>query len=196
MIPMVSRESRQYSNTSEEQDRLARRACPNCGRERKDFNFWNMDAVCYRPACTAEYWGRQPTIAEMRQRVLTEQQGKCAQCGQEIPAAGLRKGPRTAHRCILDHVRPIAMQGDQWARDNLQVLCGRCNRIKTARDMGNIARFKKYYGMGRALPADASRQVLLIPEYPQGSAAASPATAAPGTSHGDLPGQGPDRSYR
>jgi len=56
------------------------------------------------------------------------------------------------------------MGGDQWARDNLQVLCVRCNRIKTARDMGNIARWKKYYVRGSAHQADDSRQVLLFLE--------------------------------
>ena len=70
---------------------------------------------------------------------------------------------RTAnHHYILDHIRPIAMGGDQWAKDNLQVLCVRCNTIKTARDMGNIARWKKYHGRGRAHQEDNSRQVLLF----------------------------------
>jgi hypothetical protein len=40
------------------------------------------------------------------------------------------------------------MGGEQWAADNLQVLCARCNRIKTARDMGAIARWKRYEGRG------------------------------------------------
>jgi 5-methylcytosine-specific restriction endonuclease McrA len=63
----------------------------------------------------------------------------------------------------MDHIRPIAMGGDQWARENLQVLCRRCNRIKTARDMGKIADWKRYYGRGLALREDSSRQVLLVP---------------------------------
>ena len=62
----------------------------------------------------------------------------------------------------MDHIRPLAMGGDQWARENLQVLCRRCNRIKTARDMGDIARWKKYYGRGLALREDSSRQLLLV----------------------------------
>jgi 5-methylcytosine-specific restriction endonuclease McrA len=159
---MIHREPRRYSSTPEEQERLARRACPNCGRERADFNFWNLDAVCCRPACTTEYWGRQPTIAEMKQRVLAEQEGNCAHCGKEIPARSAPQdcGP-SHHHCVMDHIRPLAMGGDQWARENLQVLCRRCNRIKTARDMGDIARWKKYFGRGLALRED-SRQVLLV----------------------------------
>ena len=161
---MIHREPRRNSTTPEEQERLSRRACPNCGRERADFNFWNLDAVCCRPSCTAEYWGRQPTIAEMKQRVLAEQEGKCAHCGQEIRKPNATQSLSTSHQCVMDHIRPIAMGGDQWDRENLQVLCRRCNRIKTARDMGNIARWKKYYGRGLALREDSSRQILLVPE--------------------------------
>jgi len=54
------------------------------------------------------------------------------------------------------------MGGDQWARDNLQILCGRCNRIKTARDMGRIARWKKYHCRGLAHLEGNSRQVVLV----------------------------------
>ena len=161
---MIRREPRRYSNTPKEKERLSRRACPNCGRERADFNFWNMDALCCRPSCTAEYWGRQPTIAEMKQCVLAEQEGKCAHCRQEIRKPSATQGPAASHNhCVMDHIRPIAMGGDQWARENLQVLCKRCNRIKTARDMGKIARWKKYYGRGLALREDNFRQVLLVP---------------------------------
>ena len=153
---MVHRQPRRYSNTPEELERLAKGACPNCGCWREHFNFWNMDAVCCRPSCSAEYWGRQPTIAEMRRRVHDEQDGKCAHCRQEIRALD---GPDAY---IMDHIRPIAMEGDQWARENLQVLCRRCNRIKTARDMGRIVRWKKYHLRGLARPEDTTRQLTLI----------------------------------
>jgi 5-methylcytosine-specific restriction endonuclease McrA len=161
---MVFRESRRYSNTPEEKERLARKACPNCGCERSHFNLWNRDAICCRPSCSTEYWGRQPTIAEMRRLVLDEQEGTCAHCKQEIPAFNTTEGPYNSHHYVMDHIRPIAMGGDQWARENLQVLCKRCNRIKTARDMGKIARWKKYYGRGPTLQEDNSRQVLLFLE--------------------------------
>jgi 5-methylcytosine-specific restriction endonuclease McrA len=100
----------------------------------------------------------------MKQRVLAEQGGKCAHCGEEIPERSAPQDPGSSHHhCVMDHIRPIAMGGDQWARENLQVLCRRCNRIKTACDMGNIARWKKYYGRGLALREDSSRQVLIVP---------------------------------
>ena len=66
----------------------------------------------------------------------------------------------------MNHIRPIAMGGDQWARENLQVLCRRCNRIKTSLDMGNIARWKKYFGRGLALREDPRQDLLVDGDYP------------------------------
>ncbi len=100
----------------------------------------------------------------MRRLVLAEQQGKCAHCKREIHEFNAAECLYVHHRYILDHIRPIAMDGDQWARDNLQVLCGKCNRIKTARDMGKIARWKKYYARGRVAGEENFRQTPLFPE--------------------------------
>jgi 5-methylcytosine-specific restriction endonuclease McrA len=58
------------------------------------------------------------------------------------------------------------MGGDQWARDNLQVLCGRCNRQKTARDMGKIAHWKKYHRRGLVQREGNYRQVVFFNEDP------------------------------
>lgn len=160
---MIVREYRQY--TPEEKERLFRKACPQCGRERENFNPGNENTLCCQPSCSMEYWFKvRPTIAGMRRLVRDEQGGKCARCRQEIHEPGAAGSPHTRHHYVMDHIRPIAMGGDQWARDNLQVLCERCNRIKTTRDMGKIARWKKYHGREPAYREDNSRQVLLIRE--------------------------------
>jgi len=159
---MAVREYRQY--TPEEKERISRGACPHCGRERVHFTSENEHTICCQPSCSMEYWFKvRPTISEMRRRVREEQGGRCARCGLGVHESNGTEGPDNHHHYVLDHITPIAMGGDQWARDNLQVLCGRCNRIKTARDLGNIARWKKYYVRGPA-QANNSRQVLLFPE--------------------------------
>jgi len=113
--------------------------------------------MCCKPPCSAEYWSKQrPTISEMRRLVRDEQNGKCAHCKKELHEFNANECLHIIHPYILDHIRPIAMQGDQWARENLQVLCIRCNRIKTARDMGAIARWKRYHLRGLARPEDNS----------------------------------------
>jgi 5-methylcytosine-specific restriction endonuclease McrA len=159
---MTAREHRRYSNTPEERERLARKACPACGRERADFPP-GRDTLCCSPACSAAYWREErPTVTEMRRLVLLEQEGKCAHCRKEIPRSPAAGGRDRSHPWILDHIRPIAMGGDQWAPGNLQVLCARCNRIKTARDIGRIVRWKRYHGRGPGLMEDSSRQALLV----------------------------------
>ena len=153
---MPSREPRRYSNTPEERERLAQRACPVCGRGRAEF-LPGVDTICCGPSCSAKYWREErPTIGEMRRLVLLEQEGKCAHCQKEIPKTRAMGDRRAVHPWILDHIRPIAMGGDQWAPGNLQVLCSRCNKIKTARDMGAIARWKRYHRQGLARPEDRS----------------------------------------
>lgn len=158
----VVREYRQYS--PEERDRISRGACPHCGRVRLHFNPGNEHTVCCQTSCSMEYWFKvRTTITVMRRRVRDEQDGKCARCRQEVrDFNGTRQDTR--HRYVLDHIRPIAMGGDQWARYNLQVLCESCNKIKTARDMGRIARWRKYHCRGLARREGNSRQVLLLPE--------------------------------
>ena len=145
---MPPREHRRYSNSPKEKERLARRACPVCGRDRSEFPAgWNT--ICCQPSCSSVYWSEErPTVGEMRRLVLLEQEGKCARCRGEITESPTAEGRHPLHPFILDHIRPIAMGGDQWDAGNLQVLCARCNRIKTARDMGAIARWKRYHRRG------------------------------------------------
>jgi 5-methylcytosine-specific restriction endonuclease McrA len=159
---MTAREHRRYSNTPVEKERLARGACPACGRDRPDF--WpGRDTLCCSPACSAAYWREErPTVAEMRRLVLLEQEGKCAHCHTVIPKTITPARRHPPHPWILDHIRPIAMGGDQWAPGNLQVLCARCNRIKTARDIGRIVRWKRYHGRGPGIREGSSRQALLV----------------------------------
>jgi len=153
---MILREHRRYSNTQEEKERIARRACPVCGRERSAFPA-GWDTICCQPSCSFLYWQEErPTVGQMRRLVLLEQEGKCARCGREITKSRAAGGRHPVHSFILDHIRPIAMGGDQWDVQNLQVLCARCNKIKTARDMGEIARWKHYERRGLARPEDPS----------------------------------------
>lgn len=40
---------------------------------------------------------------------------------------------------IGDHIKPIAIGGEQWNPDNIQTLCINCNKVKTAKDAADIA---------------------------------------------------------
>ena len=45
-----------------------------------------------------------------------------------------------AMQLVADHIKPIAIGGEQWNPDNIQTLCADpCNKIKTKKDQGDIA---------------------------------------------------------
>lgn len=54
-----------------------------------------------------------------------------------------KKDNRITEAKVVDHVKEIADGGDVWNVSNLQSLCDRCHRVKTARAVNN--RKKKIY---------------------------------------------------
>ncbi len=44
---------------------------------------------------------------------------------------------------IVDHIKPIALGGDKWDLKNLQTLCIKCNKIKTTKDIKDIAKQRR-----------------------------------------------------
>jgi 5-methylcytosine-specific restriction endonuclease McrA len=61
---------------------------------------------------------RQPIPREVRRAVFERDGGQCAECGSKFDLQ-------------YDHVIPVAL-GGATAVDNLQLLCGECNRLKGA----------------------------------------------------------------
>ena len=43
---------------------------------------------------------------------------------------------------IADHIKPLALGGDEWDINNIQTLCSKCNREKTAEDFRRIKSLK------------------------------------------------------
>ena len=67
---------------------------------------------------------RKRIPAKTRRRLYGLQSGKCEGCWSDLPLRNLE----------VDHIVPISKGGtDDF--DNLQLLCGTCNRIKGDRDM-------------------------------------------------------------
>ena len=44
---------------------------------------------------------------------------------------------------VLDHIKPIALGGSEFNKDNLQILCVDCNKVKTKQDHNNIAQARR-----------------------------------------------------
>jgi 5-methylcytosine-specific restriction endonuclease McrA len=103
---------------------------------------------------------------EFRDKVLKRDGYRCKQCGT-IPTKSwqhgigctdckddplflrqdieYREGVCVAidpSQLIADHIIPIALGGDEWDINNIQTLCIKCNKKKTARDMADIAKLR------------------------------------------------------
>ena len=85
-----------------------------------------------------QYTARSMSPAR-RQRIITRDGGKCCQC------------PNTGGPFIVDHISPLWISGND-DDDNLWTLCEACNKIKTARDMGTIAKSKRILGITKTGP--------------------------------------------
>jgi len=81
--------------------------------------------------CQYEFYTKN-SHAMLRSKLIVECNGICYKCKKKF----------TQYDLILDHIIPIAMGGEEFNEDNLQILCKECNKIKTKKDMGDIARFK------------------------------------------------------
>jgi len=110
---MSAREVRCSDIPQEWKDRLDRRACPVCGKERKDFDGrhrgrqvtsttkledeiakytgvawdptkWYGGTPCCSPDCTAAYWGACKTWQQHRDDIFKERHGICAGCGYDL----------------------------------------------------------------------------------------------------------------
>ena len=66
-------------------------------------------------------WRNTPRYLRLKAQVLAEQP-LCAHCAER----GL-----VAASAELDHIQPVEMGGDKWARGNLQGLCVPCHRRKS-----------------------------------------------------------------
>ena len=68
--------------------------------------------------------------------VLLRQKGRCADCGARLDV----------ERIVFDHRPPLALRDpgeDPNDPDRLAAICVRCDRLKTSRDLAEIARTKR-----------------------------------------------------
>ena len=71
-----------------------------------------------RPAARNRPRGREPIPRDVRRAVFERDAGRCVSCG-------------SAFEIQYDHVIPFSLGGASTA-ENLQILCGDCNRSKGA----------------------------------------------------------------
>lgn len=162
---MSGREVRCSEIPEEWKTRLDRRACPVCGKDRKDFDgrhrgyqldrqyaiehgrdpeTWYGGTPCCCSDCTSTYWAAKKTWQDHRRKLFNERNGICAACGRHLVTyPHPNKSVPHIEEWTLDHILPIALGGSMWDPENHQILCDACNKVKTAQDLGDIAAWKR-----------------------------------------------------
>jgi hypothetical protein len=72
----------------------------------------------------------------IKAEVIVRQEGRCADCRTRLDLS----------RTVFDHRLPLALrapEGDPNDPDRLAAICSRCDRLKTRRDLVEIARTKR-----------------------------------------------------
>ena len=113
--------------------RLKRNECPACGKPKDKWNR-RKDWTCCSTKCTEKYLEMYITYnwSDMRIKILNRDKNICIHCKKEFPSYNLR----------ADHIKPIALGGDEWDINNIQTLCIDCDKIKTKKDYEDIAQLR------------------------------------------------------
>lgn len=110
--------------------------CRWCGEDlaifRKDGK--RNTAIRWHASCSDSYLSTAP--AAQRARIFKRDKGICRSCGVQL-LKGRRQGD---WQC--DHVVALINGGSQ-TDENLQLLCGKCHNVKTAREAGERAEVRK-----------------------------------------------------
>jgi len=122
------------SNFPPKKDKDGNKICLNCGkiitkpRQRK---YCGLD-------CANDFFSKHDHVA-LRSKLLYENDYTCQKCGKKVDWDKLYD----SSSFILDHIIPIALGGEEFDRDNLQILCYDCNKKKTSEDMKKIAKQRR-----------------------------------------------------
>jgi 5-methylcytosine-specific restriction enzyme A len=90
------------------------------------------EPATYRGRCSAHRWRQSTWPQRKRARRVRERARHRCVCGAKVP-------PGTG---AVDHIVPLALGGTDNL-SNLQLLCERCDRIKTRADRRRIARRRR-----------------------------------------------------
>ena len=81
--------------------------------------------------CSYE-WIAKHNHSWMRSKLSKEKKYICDSCGKYCWTY-----------YILDHIKPIALGGEEFDEKNLQILCKECDKIKTRQDHKDIAELRR-----------------------------------------------------
>ena len=132
---MIKRQGYKYKIPEEARERIKNKQCPSCGLH-KDKWKRRTDWRCCSVKCTTDY---EKNIVlrfwwvDIRLKAFKRDKFTCVKCGTKEDAINL----------IGDHIKPIALGGEEFDINNVQTLCMGCDKIKTKQDQKKIARERR-----------------------------------------------------
>ena len=140
---MIKRRLVFYDLTEQQKEWWRTEHCPMCGLLKSEWKR-RTDWRCCSTECTGKFADITYVWQWFKVKAFKRDNYSCVKCGEKpmqktyegkwIPDAGLLVG---------DHIIPISLGGEEYDLDNVQTLCLKCNKIKTAIDMKDIARQRK-----------------------------------------------------
>ena len=122
-----------YSHIAEV--RIQNGECPVCGKHKSEWTRTTKYACCSKP-CSEKFYGEQSAIQDwsvVRAQAFKRDNYTCKHCGKLFDKSNL----------VGDHIIPIAVGGPEFDINNVQTLCIQCNKLKTKRDAGAIAKHRR-----------------------------------------------------
>lgn len=151
MVNMVKQRQRWVRNYSElAKRRIHNRECPACGKPKSEWTR-RTDWTCCSKKCSEKFYDEQQSIQSWettKAMAFKRDDYSCVWCGKRF-AYTSKYPPHKGHefpdtsKLIGDHIIPIAVGGEEFDINNVQTLCIACNKLKTKRDAGIIARFRR-----------------------------------------------------
>lgn len=163
-MEIKKRENHKIIVSKEAQERINNNQCPNCGKPKSEW-IRRKDWRCCSEDCTNKY-NKDMVIfgwPDIRTKVFRRDKYTCQTCKKFIEATNsevvqlngewicqIKTLPRedehyeyyASHNFVADHIKPIALGGDEWDMNNIQTLCLECNKIKTKKDSQDIAKLR------------------------------------------------------
>ena len=142
---MKQREAYKLITNEPAKGRLERGECPSCGLPKSKWKR-RIDWRCCSTKCTEKWTHEIVTYGwpDLRIKAFKRDKFTCVKCGHK-PMEKTYEGKMISDtsKLIGDHIKPIALGGDQWEIDNVQTLCLKCDKIKTKEDAGEIAKERR-----------------------------------------------------
>jgi len=125
--------------------------CPICGLHKKDWKR-RTDWTCCSIDCSKKYQECWKVWQYWKLKAFERDNFTCVKCGERPTQKDWHKQiiPDTS-KLIADHIIPIAIGGGEYDLDNVQTLCEKCNKIKTKKDLKEIAIFRKKHPYQKVL---------------------------------------------